>query len=125
MVVADSAGSRETLLMRGVLDMCVLALLDDESLHAYGIVQKLQEHGFANASYGTIYPLVTRLRKQGLVDKQLEESPSGPARNVLAINESGRAALQLWSQQWQHTTAITRLVLATSHTTQRTERHVG
>lgn len=125
MVDADGTGSRETLLMRGVLDMCVLALLDDEPLHAYGIVQKLQDHGFTNASYGTIYPLVTRLRRQGLVDKQLEESPSGPARNVLAINESGHAALQLWSQQWEHTTEITRLVLAASHTTQRTERHVG
>lgn len=111
--------------MRGVLDMCVLALVDDEPLHAYGIVQKLQDHGFTNASYGTIYPLVTRLRKQGLVDKQLEESPAGPARNVLAINQAGRAALRLWSRQWHDTTEITRLVLATSHTTQRTEHHAG
>lgn len=111
--------------MRGVLDMCVLAIVDVEPLHAYGIVQKLQEHGFANASYGTIYPLVTRLRKQGLVDKQLEESPAGPARNVLAINEAGRAALQVWAQQWKLTTEITRLVLAASPTTQRTEHHAG
>ena len=100
--------------------MCVLALLDGEPLHAYGIVQRLQEHGFTNTSYGTIYPLVTRLRKQGLVDQQLEESPAGPARNVLDINESGRAALRLWSRQWHHTSEITRLVLA-SRETQGTE----
>lgn len=94
--------------------MCVLALLHRQPLHAYGIVQTLQEHGFTNASYGTIYPLVTRLRKQGLVDQKLEESPSGPARNVLEINNTGRAALNAWSQQWHHTTEITRLVLSSS-----------
>ena len=125
MVDAEDAASRETLLMRGVLDMCVLALLDGEPLHAYGVVQKLQDHGFTNASYGTIYPLVTRLRNQGLVDKRLEESPSGPARNVLAINKTGRAALRLWSQQWQHTTELTRQVLSTSRETQGIEHHAG
>lgn len=118
------ADARESLLMRGVLDMCVLALLRDEPLHAYGIVQRLQEHGFANAGYGTIYPLVTRLRNQGLVDQKLEESPSGPARNMLAINKAGRAALQLWSQQWHDTTEITRLVLSASRETQGTD-YVG
>jgi PadR family transcriptional regulator PadR len=125
MVDPDDAGSRESLLMRGVLDMCVLALLDGEPLHAYGIVQRLKGHGFSNASYGTIYPLVTRLRKQGLVDQKLEESPSGPARNVLAINKTGRAALRLWAQQWQHTTEITRLVLSAGRETHGSEHHVA
>src|SRR3954454_10922084 len=124
MVDPDGAAPRESLLMRGVLDMCVLALLEGEPLHAYGIVQRLQEHGFANASYGTIYPLVTRLRKQGLVDQKLEESPSGPARNVLEINQTGRAALHLWLQQWHHTTEITRLVLSANRETQGIEDHV-
>jgi PadR family transcriptional regulator PadR len=105
MVEAPDTASRETLLMRGVLDMCVLALLDVEPLHAYGLMQRLRAHGFANASYGTMYPLVTRLRKQGLVDQQLEVSPSGPARNVLQINPEGRAALKAWADQWQMTTA--------------------
>lgn len=102
---------RETQLMRGVLDMCVLALLDQGPRHAYGIVQSLQAYGFANASYGSIYPLVTRLRKQGLVNQTLEASPTGPARNTLGINGAGRAALGVWSEQWHQTTAITRSVL--------------
>lgn len=97
--------------MHGVLDMCVLALLDVESLHAYGVVERLREHGFDNASYGTIYPLVTRLRKQGLVDQQPEPSPSGPARNVLAMNGLGRETLTAWVEQWQHTTATVTAVL--------------
>jgi PadR family transcriptional regulator PadR len=125
MLYMVDAEARESLLMRGVLDMCVLAILDTEPLHAYGIVQRLQEHGFANAGYGTIYPLVTRLRKQLLVDQKLEESPSGPARNVLAINRAGRVALQLWSRQWQDTTEITRLVLSAGRETQGAAPHAG
>ncbi|MEA2641193.1 MAG: hypothetical protein QOF51_2587 [Chloroflexota bacterium] len=64
---------------------------------------------------------MTRLRKQGLVDQELEESPSGPARNVLEINGSGRTALRLWSRLWHQTSEITRLVLAASRETQGTD----
>ena len=103
MAEAD-ASARETLLMRGVLDMCVLALLDVEPLHASGVVRKLQEHGLDNVSSGSIYPLVTRLRRQGLVDEQLLPSPSGPSRNVLRTNAAGRAALKTWIEQWRTTT---------------------
>ncbi|MDP3890740.1 PadR family transcriptional regulator, partial [Nocardioides sp.] len=121
----DVGASRETLLMRGVLDMCVLAILEGEPLHAYGLVQRLQECGFSAVSYGTVYPLVTRLKKQGLVDQTLEESPSGPARNVLQVNRSGRTALRLWSEQWHRTTEITRRALSASQETRGNENHVS
>ena len=107
MVDGNEVAARETLLMRGVLDMCVLALLNGQPLHAYGVVQRLQDNGFVAVSYGTVYPLVTRLRKQGLLDQSLEQSPSGPARNVLQVNEAGREALASWSEQWLRTTEIT------------------
>lgn len=97
--------------MHGVLEMCVLATLDAGALHAYGVVQRLQENGFTNASYGSIYPLVTRLRKQGLLDQRLEPSQSGPARNVLTTNAAGQAALALWISQWQQTTQVVTDVL--------------
>ena len=107
-------------MMHGVLEMCVLALLDVSSQHAYGLVQSLRDHGFANASYGSIYPLVTRLRKQGLVDQRLEQGAAGPARNVLALNASGRTALETWVGQWNQTTQAASAVLAS-----RSGRTVG
>lgn len=96
--------ARESSLMHGVLDTCVLAILQGESLHAYGIVERLNGHGFDNVSYGTIYPLITRLRKQGLLEQSLVPSPSGPARNMLTLNDNGRQALNDWSQQWRDVT---------------------
>ena len=107
--------------MHGVLEMCVLAILDVTPLHAYGIVQSLHERGFLNASYGSIYPLVTRLRKQGLVDQQLEPSRTGPAKNVLAINADGRATLSTWIAQWQQTTQVVTAVMDL-HTAAKTGR---
>ncbi len=124
MVDSDGAAARETLLMRGVLDMCVLALLNGQPLHAYGVVQRLQESGFAAVSYGTVYPLVTRLRKQGLLDQTLEESPTGPARNVLQVNQAGREALAHWSEQWRRTTEITKQVLSGNPEEGRTHERV-
>ncbi len=109
----------ESRLMHGVLEMCVLATLDAEPLHAYGVVQRLQENGFTNASYGSIYPLVTRLRKQGLIDQRLEPSQGGPARNVLNTNAAGQAALALWVSQWQQTTQVVSDVLK-RHATEKT-----
>lgn len=109
--------------MRGVLDMCVLAVLDVEPLHAYGVVSRLREHGFVNAGYGTIYPLVTRLKKQGLVEEQDVPGTSGPARKVLSINPSGRAALHAWTEQWDRTSRSVAAVLAASDKEGRGESH--
>ena len=107
-------------MMHGVLEMCVLALLDVGAQYAYGLVQSLRDAGFENASYGSIYPLVTRLRKQGLVDQRLEQGESGPSRNVLVLNDAGRAALEVWVEQWNQTTQTANAVLAS-----RTGRTVG
>jgi PadR family transcriptional regulator PadR len=102
MGVVDDAGERESLLMRGSLDLCVLALLAGEPTHAYGIVQKLDQHGFHQSGYGTVYPLVTRLRRQGLLSQRQETSAEGPARNMLSLTAEGRAALVRWTGLWRH-----------------------
>lgn len=104
MVGADDAGERETLLMRGALDLCVLAVLAHEPLHAYGLVQELAARGFRQNSFGTIYPLVTRLRRQGLITQRSEASPGGPARNLLSLTAEGQSALERWTRQWRSVT---------------------
>lgn len=112
MVVQESSDRREAHLLRGVLDMCVLAVLAVEPLHAYAIVERLRHQGFPQVSYGTIYPLVTRLRRQGLVQQEAVDSPSGPTRNLLAPTAAGRDALTAWRDRWEQTTAATTAILA-------------
>ncbi|PWJ52524.1 transcriptional regulator, PadR family [Quadrisphaera granulorum] len=104
---------RRTQLLRGSLDTCLLALLDHTPTHAYDLVVQLERHGLPDISYGTVYPLMTRLRRQGLVSEQPEPSASGPPRKVFHLTAQGRSALATWVQQWSSTTAtITYLLTA-------------
>ncbi|MEV4755889.1 PadR family transcriptional regulator [Micromonospora sp. NPDC049559] len=101
---ADAAGDgdRQTQLLRGVLDMCLLALLAKEPAHGYELVHRFDAAGFQPVGYGTIYPLLTRMRRLGLVADEMQASPSGPARKVYTLTDAGHARLRAWRQQWTH-----------------------
>ncbi len=88
-------------LRKGLLDGCVLAVLDRES-EAYGleIVAELQKNGPLIGSEGTLYPLLARLRRDGLVDTRWEPSSQGPARRYYFLTASGSAVLEKFAQDW-------------------------
>jgi PadR family transcriptional regulator PadR len=98
MIVAD--GERQTQLLRGALDMCLLALLAREPVHGYELVRRVEAAGFDGVGYGTVYPLLTRMRRLGLVADEVQASPAGPARKVHALTDAGRERLRSWQQQW-------------------------
>lgn len=112
MVVDEVVTQRDGHLVRGVLEMCVLATLAASPTHAYEAVERLRSRGFDSVGYGTVYPLVTRLRKQGLVDQESEPSPTGPPRKVLRVTTEGEAALRDWRERWAATSAAAERVLA-------------
>ncbi|WP_410813559.1 PadR family transcriptional regulator [Micromonospora sp. 067-2] len=91
---------RQTQLLRGALDMCLLALLTREPAHGYELVRRMEAAGFGTISYGTIYPLLTRMRRLGLVADEQQVSPTGPPRKVYALTRSGRVHLDAWQRQW-------------------------
>jgi PadR family transcriptional regulator PadR len=96
MIVED----RQTQLLRGVLDMCLLALVAKEPGHGYELVRRVEAAGFDTVGYGTVYPLLTRMRRLGLLADELRPSPSGPSRKVYTLTPLGRARLEEWSGQW-------------------------
>lgn len=77
-----------------------MALLAREPLHAYGVVQRLGEYGFEQSTLGTVYPLVTRLRRAGLLSQRTSRGHAGPTRHVLSVTAEGERALQAWTVQW-------------------------
>jgi PadR family transcriptional regulator, regulatory protein PadR len=105
---------RRTQLLRGALDTCLLALLATEPTHAYDLVVRLQQHGLPGVSYGTVYPLMGRLRRQGLVSERTEPSPTGPPRKVFEVSPAGRQALAEWTRQWIDTTSAINGLLASA-----------
>jgi PadR family transcriptional regulator PadR len=102
---------RRTQLLRGALDTCLLALLAQKPTHAYDLVVRLEQHGLPGVGYGTVYPLMGRLRRQGLVTERAEASPNGPPRKIFEVSPTGSEALAEWTRQWVDTTsAITGLL---------------
>ena len=88
----------EIQLKKGVLDLCVLALLSQHDSYAYEIAARLADN--IGMGEGTIYPLMRRLQNEGLVDTYLEESPSGPSRKYYKLTEAGRASFGSQKAAW-------------------------
>ena len=80
-------------LRKGVLELCVLTAIGSGERYGYALVRTLIETEDLGLSEGTVYPLLSRLRKQGLVDSRLEESREGPARKYYRLTPAGRARL--------------------------------
>lgn len=87
-------------LRRGVLEFCVLALLRDDQRYAFDLVRTLADADGLVTTEGTLYPLLGRLRREGLVDTTWRESPSGPPRRYYRITPAGRAALGAFADEW-------------------------
>jgi PadR family transcriptional regulator len=85
---------------RGMLQYCVLALLVEEERYGFDLVKALGEVEGMVTSEGTIYPLLSRLRRDGLVETSWQESPSGPPRRYYSLTAAGRAALEAFAEEW-------------------------
>ena len=81
--------------------MCLLALIAEEPSYGYEMVNKLQQRGLELVSEGSIYPLLGRLQKSGLIESYLVESSGGPPRKYYRIDESGMERLNRWHAEWK------------------------
>jgi PadR family transcriptional regulator PadR len=86
-------------LKKGVLGLCVLALLARSENYAYEIASHMAQA--IGMGEGTIYPLMRRMQSDGLVSTYLVESPSGPSRKYYRLTEAGRTALTTQAAEWR------------------------
>ncbi len=95
------ASDHSTQLLKGVLDMCLLALIEAEPSYGYEMVQKLTSSGLSLVSEGSIYPSLSRLEKRGLAEGYLVASSGGPSRKYYRITDQGTATLGTWKESWE------------------------
>jgi PadR family transcriptional regulator PadR len=76
---------------KGVLDLCILKALSAKEWYGYALVKALVAVPGVGVAEGSIYPLLARLKRQGLVSTRLEESREGPARKYYTATAAGRA----------------------------------
>jgi len=86
---------------RGALEYCVLALLARRDRYGFELVQNLGQVDGMVTSEGTIYPLLSRLRRDGVVETFWRESASGPPRRYYRITPPGRKALVDFRDEWK------------------------
>ncbi|MFF2849885.1 PadR family transcriptional regulator [Streptomyces sp. NPDC058001] len=90
----------ESQLRKGVLEYCVLALMRDGPRYGVELLSELQDTGALATSQGTVYPLLSRLRRDDLVVTTWRESVSGPPRRYYELTEAGHAALREFAGIW-------------------------
>jgi len=86
-------------LKKGVLGLCVLALLAKSENYAYEIASQMAQA--IGMGEGTIYPLMRRMQSDGLVSTYLVESPSGPSRKYYRLTPAGQTALETQAAEWR------------------------
>lgn len=80
---------------KGLLELCVLNTLGDRECYGYELVKTMISIPGLGVTEGTLYPLLSRLRLQGLVKTRLVESSEGPARKYYALTPAGRKTIRL------------------------------
>ena len=89
----------KTQLKKGVVELCVLAIINKKDSYGYEIVESLT--GLVNISEGTIYPMLRRLDKDNYVETYFKESQTGPQRKYYRITDNGKEYLKESYKDWK------------------------
>jgi len=96
-------------LRKGLLEFVILRIIDADRMYVADMLKRLSVTDFATQE-GTLYPLLSRMRREELVDYEWKESESGPPRKYYQLTPKGQAALAELSAYWANlNTTITQL----------------
>ncbi|MRR12905.1 PadR family transcriptional regulator [bacterium] len=99
--MTDERDGRVSQFRKGALELAILALLDSGELYGVEIVDRLDALRGLEASGGTVYPLLSRLKKSGVVDTTWRESPVGPPRKYYRLSAVGKRELLAMAASWR------------------------
>ncbi|MGC0142851.1 PadR family transcriptional regulator [Pseudactinotalea sp. Z1732] len=114
--------TRDPQLLKGVLPMLVLALLHRQESYGYELVTRLRAAGLESITPGTVYPVLTRLEREGRLASRLEASSSGPARKYYLPTDAGSQALAAGRASWGYLCDVVTRILSETPSPGRTDR---
>ncbi|NOX84768.1 MAG: PadR family transcriptional regulator [Chlorobi bacterium] len=85
---------------KGVLELCVLAVISDREVYTSDIISSLKEAELLVVE-GTVYPLLTRLKNEGLLKYKWQESTSGPPRKYFSLTDKGKSVFKTMYENWE------------------------
>ncbi|WP_010098142.1 PadR family transcriptional regulator [Ornithinibacillus scapharcae] len=89
-------------LLKGVLEGCILSIIDQQPTYGYELSIRLQEFGLSDVSEGSIYPLLLRLQKEKLIEGTMQKSELGPKRKYYHLTAHGKESLKEFMIQWEN-----------------------
>lgn len=96
----ENRDRRTTQLRKGILELAVMGVLYHERHYGYSLVRVLTETGSIELKEGTIYPILARLDRDGLVRSEWAESDQGPPRKYYTLTPQGRQVFNELSQEF-------------------------
>ena len=97
-------------MLKETLEGCILKIISRSETYGYEISEGLKEYGFTDISEGTVYPMLLRLEKNGLIEAEYRESPVGPKRKYFSITEDGKKEIAEFRSNWSELeSAVNRL----------------
>lgn len=90
-----------TQILKGLLEGCILKVVNNNETYGYEICEKLIEFGFKDISEGSVYPILIRLEKKKLLYSVMKKSPLGPMRKYYYLTEEGVAELKEFISSWE------------------------
>jgi len=90
-----------TEMLKGVLEGCVLEIINRGETYGYEITRRLNALGFTDVVDGTVYTILLRLEKSKLVEVTKKSSDKGPPRNFFTLNDAGREELWRFWEKWE------------------------
>ena len=94
-----------TEMLKGILEGCVLEIINKEETYGYEITKKLNNLGFSDVVDGTVYTILVRLEKNKLVEITKKKSDIGPPRKFFTLNDAGREELKNFWIKWDFVSA--------------------
>ncbi|MFJ6756598.1 MULTISPECIES: PadR family transcriptional regulator [unclassified Streptomyces] len=116
--LSATGDQRRSQLLRGVLDLCLLSLIAERPRYGFEFAEALAGGGMELVSDGSIYPLLARMERAGLVSSYRAPSPSGGApRKYYRLTEAGRTELSAGRADWQAFAGAVGRILAGTEST--------
>lgn len=85
---------------KGLLEYCILSIINRDEAYASDILETLKDAQLVVVE-GTVYPLLTRMKNEGLLSYRWQESTEGPPRKYYALTAEGRNLLSQLNEEWQ------------------------
>ena len=98
-------------LRKGTLEGCILKIISREAAYGYAIAVTLRESGFDDLTEGTLYPLLLRLERKGLIAAEYRAGSGGPSRKYYRLTPDGVQYLSEFAAAWQEASDTVNLSL--------------